>query len=165
MIRASPSPFWGSAPEGWPAGVPDGGTGASVGVGGASGAAAQQGTGRRLTPLLIGGGAAVAAVVGAVIFFGSGDDGVDPRDRLFETLTDLSRSQGTFLTANGAYSRDANELGVSPDPDLTVDIQAATPLGWSATASLTGYQEVCSIFIGDATPPPNQARISRAGLR
>ena len=101
---------------------------------------------RNLIGLLVGGGVAVGAVVGVASFLNNDNVGLDPRGRLLEALTDLALSQGSFLTANGEYGNDADELGLSVDSDLTVEIQAATPLGWSAVASLTGYQEVCSIF-------------------
>ncbi|MCK5652332.1 MAG: hypothetical protein KAJ42_13185, partial [Gemmatimonadetes bacterium] len=108
--------------------------------------------------LLVGGGVAVGAMVGLAWFLRPSDVALDSRGRLIEALSYLALPQASFLTANGAYAKDPDELGLSADPDMTVEIQEATPLGWSAVASLIGYDEVCSIFVGDATPPPHAAQ-------
>jgi len=125
---------------------------------GAEAEAGKKRRGRGVSGRLVGGVIAVGALVGLVMLLNWYNFALDPRDRLVEALTDLTLPQASFLTANGAYAEDVDKLGLSPDPDMSIEIREATLLGWSAVASLTGYDEVCSVFVGDATPPPHAAR-------
>lgn len=68
-------------------------------------------------------------------------------------LRNLASAQEIFYNDGLTYGNDLGALGIEESSGVTIQINEATPTGWSATATHAGATgEQCGIFHGDAAP-------------
>ena len=66
-------------------------------------------------------------------------------------LKNLATEQEIFYSDQYTYTVDPVALQFSNSEGVTVSIGAATPTGWSASATHLGTTDTCAVFYGDAT--------------
>ena len=70
-------------------------------------------------------------------------------------LRTFAMHQESHYYDRASYTDDLAALtaaGYSPSPDVTISVNEATVLGWSATAEHSGSMVECYLFVGDASP-------------
>jgi prepilin-type N-terminal cleavage/methylation domain-containing protein len=70
-------------------------------------------------------------------------------------LRTFAMHQESHYYDRASYTDDLAALtaaGYSPSPDVTISVNEATVLGWSATAQHAGSLVQCYLFVGDASP-------------
>ena len=68
-------------------------------------------------------------------------------------LHNLATAEEAYYYEKAAYAANLSDLKFNQSPGVTVTIQAATPAGWSATATHSAANPLtCAIFIGGVAP-------------
>ena len=74
-------------------------------------------------------------------------------DELSFYLTALATQQESYLYDHAVYAGMQGQLvALVANPNVTVTVQEATSMGWSATAAHRSAPVQCSIFVGNAAP-------------
>ena len=70
-------------------------------------------------------------------------------------LRTFAMHQESHYYDRASYTDDLNALragGYTPSPNVTISVNEATILGWSATAAHSESTVECFLFVGDASP-------------
>jgi general secretion pathway protein G len=70
-------------------------------------------------------------------------------------LRTFAMHQESYYYDRASYTDDMVALvsaGFGPSPDVTISVNEATVLGWSATAEHAASTVECYLFVGDASP-------------
>jgi type IV pilus assembly protein PilA len=68
-------------------------------------------------------------------------------------LHNLMTAEESYFYDHGTYSTDLDSLKLKPSPGNQIVIGAATPMGWSATATNPiSYPHMCAMFMGTVAP-------------
>jgi Tfp pilus assembly protein PilE len=74
---------------------------------------------------------------------------------MVDNLRNLAASQEAYFADHASYyggEVPSPALPFVPTPGVTMTIEAAGAMGWSATAAATGAKRHCSVFYGDGGP-------------